>query len=351
MCLYCCVVFSNSAIANNLGFHICQESPVKVFRNLDQNSILNVEIRADFEKINGSQNKLDARSSGIMKIADSEFRVNIEARGNSRFKYCGFRPLTLRFQEDLDGTILDGIGKKLKSTTHCGKKGEGKKEEQWILGGTPQEQKERLLAEYYTYLMLQELDTTILDTRLVDVVYRGKEGKQMERGLGFFREPVKKMAKRCGLKKAKDNDVLLSNSNSVFAASLMSKFVTSNDFGYGQKDGVWMGHNIFILKSDDGLVYLAPYDFDLTAIIRPNYFKNKGASLKDHAIDFDSWLNSPATRSQKTLVLVALKKKLAAMKSIIDNSLLSDTSKARFNEWHRIYGNVIDHAIYSDEPH
>ena len=342
----CAIVICSfsSFVLSSEGFHECDDSPVKAFQNIDVNSAIEIDIKADFNKINGSPNRLEAQSLGVVTLNGRSINVKIEARGNSRFTYCGFRPLTLRFLGELDGTALEGVGKKLKVVTHCGKK-EG---DQWILGGTPEEQRERLLSEYYTYTILQEFDTTILDARLANISYYDMEGNKIEQALGFLREPVKKMAKRCGLKKAKDDDILAPNQDSIFEASLISKFVTSNDWGYREQNGLWAGHNIAILKSIDGNAYLAPYDFDLTAVIRPNYWKNRELSLEEHSMSFAAWLDMVTEKPQKQTALIKIKKKLGDIRGVVDGSILSNQSKERFNRWLELYGNVIDYALYGE---
>ncbi len=289
--------------------HICNGKTASLFKS---NKVLNIDIIADFEAIN-KNHRDSANSPATIIYRDSKKQPHyvlghLEARGNSRFSYCPWRPLKLRFeQKDNQKKIIAGtgarntqsafalalhkkylsfrqenpervssglksglfanLGKKMKIVTHCGiSKG-------FINNPTQEMVNRNILFEYSIYQVLDSLSTTTLKTRLAKINYRDPKGKKLETQYAFFRETPKALAKRCQLKKIENGDNLTSSENSEFQVEFLNTFVSNYDYGTS-------GHNVFHLKSVAGVKHYVPYDFDLTWVINPTYGKNAGEKLE-----------------------------------------------------------------------
>lgn len=310
----------------------CTASTIDLFENDDPFEVFEVTLRADFNTINTASNKDDATSPGTLTYVDPTSNIPVsvdtivEARGKSRFKYCGWRPLRLRFDSDPNGTLLEGTGKVIKIVTHCG----NKSGDQWILGGTPEEHTRRLMQEFVLYEILGTTGTAALETRLARITYEDPNGLPLETNFAFFRERENRAAQRCGLERLESDEGdprLPSNLTSLFQVQFHHKFLFSHDFVPEVE------HNVIRMGSPSGVEYYMPYDFDLTGIIRPEYFKNKNWSIEENGEHLISWLSSQSNQELVRAQVIALLQHEEEMRQRIAESLVDDVGKARIQEW------------------
>ena len=321
--------FENQPIA-------CKESTIDLFENDDPLEVLEVTLRADFDSINGEQNRDDATSPGTLTYIDpiSGLPVSVgstvEARGHSRFDYCEWRPLRLRFDSNPAGTLLDGTGKTIKIVTHCEWKSSPVLDMAGILRGTPVEDRRRLLQEFTLYEVLAAMGSTALETRLALITYEDPSGTPLKTEYAFFREREKRAAERCGFERLEldegDPD-LPSNPTSLFQVQFHHQFVFSHD--YEPKDE----HNVIRMGSPNGMEYYMPYDFDLSGIIHPSYFQNDNLSIEENGQQLISWLNSWPDQDLVRVQVFALLEHEEEMRQRIVESLVDAEGKARLQEW------------------
>ncbi len=310
----------------------CAPSTIDLFENDDPFDVLDVTLRADFDTINGASNKDDAKSPGTLTYVDPTLGIpvtidtTVEARGKSRFTYCGWRPLRLRFDSDPNGTLLEGTGKVIKIVTHCGYKSG----DQWILGGTPEEHTRRLMQEFVLYEILGTTGTAALETRLARITYEDPNGLLIETNYAFFREREKRAAQRCGLERLESDEgdpSLPSNPTSLFQVQFHHKFLFSHDYSPEFE------HNVIRMGSPSGMEYYMPYDFDLSGIIRPEYFKNNDWSIEENGEHLISWLSSQSNQELVCVQVTALLQHEEEMRQRITESLVDTEGKARLQEW------------------
>jgi len=355
----------------------CKKSKSPLFQ-AKPSDVLKVEILADFKYINTETYSEEGGDSGILLYRDDAGKAQyipifIKDRGNSRRDYCEWVPLRILFesqdvQNELSGLLgampdnekkmwklyellkakrkvdrfVDGVSQKnnifsklgddIKVVTHCGKS-------EWarVGGDTKELQERRILLEYYIYQILDQLRTTSLKTRLAEITYRDPSGKEMLTRKAFFREPVGKMAKRCGLSHKKDPDVEYQEFDAVslFQLELYNKFIYSNDYEIGER-------NTITLYAKDGRRYLAPYDFDLVGIIVPDYRPN-GKSVEQFRVeDFQPWIQSLEGNEMAIVQIAIMLHKKAKMRDVILNAVLMKKDKQHLLNWFDSYMRVLE---------
>ena len=338
----CNTPFDRSAVNNSTWNQYkpvqCQPVTAPLFADAGPHDVFEFELQADFSVINDPNISLAnshlAQSPGTLRYVDTSngqtvsIPINLEARGNSRFNHCEYRPLKIVFANNQVGNIFEGASKKVKIATHCGNHATSP----WILGGTPEEQRRRLLAEYYFYQILETHDTTALATRLARITYKNSAGSVLLTEYAFLREREDDACVRCGfIDEADDNEVLTPNQTSVFQGTLINKFVYNNDY---QIPGT---HNVRRCKDSSLNGYYIPYDWDLTGVIRPDYFKNGNVNYTDNVQSLWTWLNAqtPSVRTKTQVWHIVHKDK--AMRDVLKNSLLDDTGKEIMQGWYQLY--------------
>ena len=315
----------------------CGGNLVPLFQNTDPFDVLDMTLSTDFNIVNGEMLREDAQAPGILSYVDPasgntvQIDCNVEARGHSRFEYCDWRPLKLRFDSDPNGTLLDGTGKVIKIVTHC----------QWvsaqiltdagILQGTPAEDTRRLLQEYALYEVLDTLDSTALETRLVRLTYADESGNPIETRFAFFREREKRGAERCGLERLEHDEydpTFPEDPTSAFQVAFHHKLLFSHDFvPAAEHNAVRMGDLAL------GIQYYMPYDFDLSGIIHPTYFKNRGWTLPENGERLIEWLETQDPVLARAQVAAVLEHE-AEILQVLSNGPLDASGKARLRDWY-----------------
>jgi len=355
----------------------CKKSKSPLFQ-AKPSDVLKVEILADFKYINTETYSEEGGDSGILLYQDDAGKaqyipVFIKDRGNSRRDYCEWVPLRILFEsqdvrDELNGLLgrmpdnekkmqklyellkakrkddrfIDGVSQKnnifsklgddIKVVTHC-----GKSEWKRVGGDTKELQERRILLEYYIYQILDQLRTTSLKTRLAEITYRNPSGKKILTRKAFFREPVGKMAKRCGLSHKKDPDVKYQafDAVSLFQLKLYNKFIYSNDYEIEER-------NTITLYAKDGRRYIAPYDFDLVGIIVPGYRPN-GKSVEQFRVeDFQPWIESLEGNEMAIVQIAIMLHKKAKMRDVILNAVLMQKDKQHLLNWFDSYMRVLE---------
>ena len=310
----------------------CTPSTTPLFQNSDPFDVLAVTLRANFDDVNRQPTKAEATSPGVLSYVDpiSEAPVTVAcsvgARGKSRFTYCGWRPIRLRFEGNPGGTLLDGTGKVIKVVTHCG----FKPGDQWVLGGTPEEHTRRVMQEFALYQVLATLGSSSLATRLALIKYENPDGTTLDTQYGFFREREKRAAQRCGFKRLEFDEGdpgLPPNPTSNFQVHFHHRFIFSHDYSPQYE------HNVIRIGSPSGQEYYIPYDFDLSGIIRPIYFKNNGWSIEENGEQLISWLTSGTNQDLVHAQVSSLLQHESEMRHCVNNGLVDATGKARLQEW------------------
>lgn len=207
-------------------------------------------------------------------------------------------------------------------------------------GETDEVQNQKLFSEYTLYKILDTLHLPIEATRLAAIVYYKKDGTAVyadEKGLalekqGFFREPPKSTADRCGLLSHLDPNQNIHDQSSDAASevqtTLINNFVFNNDYGT-------YGHNMNRYYDISGKVVLGPYDFDLSGIVVDNYFKNVG-SIEDQFANVMNYVKSSDPLAVKATLQRIINAK-AEMKAAVASSEINDDTKAKFNKWLDLY--------------
>jgi len=323
----------------DFGFYECSESTVPVF-SIPLDSVLEFEIKTDFEKLFSTEESDQPRIEGTLSYNQNqnkiELPVSIKTRGKSRFAFCKYKPMDIKFTSTIDSTIFNGL-KKFYLTTHCGNM-DG---DQWIFKGSAYEHKNRLLSEYYIYSMLEELETTTNSVSLCRIKYIDKNDELLAEEFGFIIEPYSNVAKRCNLIKDK-SPVYYINESSIINTDLINYFITNYDWHYEYNDtSGWLGKNIKFLRSEKNIGYILPYDFDLNAIVYPDFWKNETESFDEHGIFFNEMLENQFSEKKKLVAPYQLLTNIPYYKTIINNSYLDLEYKEKFIYWLDYYEEIL----------
>ncbi len=319
----------------------CSPSTARLFSDAGPNDIFEFELQADFDIINDPNisvaNKDQATSPGTLRYQDPvtnqtiTIPITLEARGNSRFSHCAFRPLKIVFDTPQTGNIFEGVSRKLKVVTHCG----DHPTSPWILGGTPEEQRQRLLAEYYFYQVFETLGSTALSTRLARITYRDDDGSVIVSEYAFLREREDDACQRCGfVDEADDAEALTPDATSVFQKHLYNKFVYNNDYSVFNDDG---NHNTRRCKDASLSGFYIPYDWDLTGVIRPEYSKNGGINYEDNMASFWDWLDTQAPEVRTKIQAWHLVDHDGDMWQVLQNTWMEEEGEELMQGWYSLY--------------
>lgn len=339
-----------------------------------------VELVTDFTGLNESNYNSNLFPAVIKVATESSpseiYPILLSQRGNSRRQFCQVRPFRIQFlsseikkkieallsekgikpdssnylkdyyselnqtnyateAQSLKEGLFKHLGDDVKFVTHC-----GNSNWEFIGGKSDEEQNTKIFSEYTIYKVLEPLKLPIEATRFAAIKYYDKEGKAVFAAAdgsalakpGFFREPPKSTAERCGLfnklngeNKLQETDV---DSISEVQTNLINKFVFNNDFEF-------YGHNMNRYYDTAGKVVYGPYDFDLSGIFVDGYFKNRG-SLEDNLTAVMEFVRSNKAEIIKPTLQRMINAK-AEMKAVITTSEISDTNKERFNKWLDLY--------------
>jgi len=341
----CSAASKRDITAEQLTTHSPVYCPVttKPLFSAGSNDVMELELQADWSKINDpSLNSLTTKhlstSSGTLRYVNSNgttvsLNVTVNGRGKSRFDFCAFRPLKIDFGSTQSGNIFAGH-KKVKLVTHCG----NHPVNSWILGGSPEVQRNRLLSEYYFYEVLEQLDTSALSTRLARITYKNPDGSVHLTEYAFWREREDDACQRCGWEdESDDNDIpgLSPDSKSVFQTDMVEYFVYNNDYAATQ------GHNAIVCEDNANNGFYIPYDWDLTGVVRPEYSKNNGISYKQNSQNYANWLGGTTPPIRTRVQGWNIVDQASDMRTILDNSLLQPAGRKHMLGWFDQYIRVL----------
>jgi hypothetical protein len=228
--------------------------------------------------------------------------------------------------------VFSKLGDDIKVVTHCGKSS-------WkrVGGDTKEQQERRILLEYYLYQILGQMHSTTLKTRLAEITYRDPTGKEMLTRKAFFREPIGKMAKRCGLSHKKNPEMEYQDFDpvSLFQMELYNKFIYSNDYEIEER-------NTITLYAEDGNRFLAPYDFDLVGIIVPGYKPNGKSVEQFRQEDFQPWIQSLQGDEMAIVQISMMVNKKTKMRKLLLDSVLTEKDKMHLLSWFDSYMAVLE---------
>jgi len=307
--------------------------------------------------------------------------VLISQRGNSRRKYCAYKPLRISFldpkidefisaafNEDfnpyradfakkylykltelhsnanrfsfepvsLKNGLFKNLGNDLKLVSHCGEGG-------FVGSKSPEVQAQKLLEEYYLYKIQNSLYSASLQTQLIEIDYLDKDEKHISTNFGFFREDFSQVAKRCGVKKKKEVSFETQkelDSNLAFQAEFLMKFHTNRDYAMS------FGHNIGYVYKDDQTKLPIPYDFDLTGLVKSkNYDRREENRIYGNLQEFQHWLlknpfrkGEHSTHLSRAVVNIEnLLNKRWQIGLLIQQSIMKEESKEKFQNWSQHY--------------
>ena len=95
-------------------FHDCSGSNSPLF-NLPVDSVLELEIKTDFEYLFQTEKSEQKRIDGVVSYTyEGEIiktPIKIKAKGKSRFAFCKFKPLDIEFPKSVESTIFEGLEK------------------------------------------------------------------------------------------------------------------------------------------------------------------------------------------------------------------------------------------------
>lgn len=323
-------------------FHDCYRSDAPIF-NLPVNSVKELKIKTDFEKLfkteKSEQKRIDGTISYTNEGKNVTVPIRIEAKGKSRFAFCRFKPLDIRFTKSLESTIFEGL-EKIFITTHCGETNG----DQWIFAGTPLAHRNRVLGEYYMYSILESLETITSSVSLCKVKYVTMEDSVLAEEFAFIVESFEDVAKRCELMKIKMKIHYLDES-SLINAKLINHFITNYDWKYEYSDSLgWTGNNVKFLNTFDNIAYVLPYDFDLNAINYPDYWKNESDSFDEHVERFQELLENNFSDQQKLEAPYKIYENIPSFRIMIEDSYMDANYKEKFIYWLDSYESALrDH--------
>lgn len=305
-----------------------------------------LRISGDFTKLNTAPTQEESTSPAQVSLpgGSAPLPATIVARGESRFRNCGFRPFSVKFPAKQRGNVFEHLGKTVKFVTHCGDRA----------GMAPifaadsiEAYEQRLLMEHTTYQVLDQLDVTSLKTRLVRLTYHDTHTDQEETYLAFVREPEDEMAERCGMIEAEDRPASVPgpfplNPHSELLTHLLNAFVIQSDWSFAR-------NTLFLNDLVRSETFLAPYDFDFVGIFRPDYPRNEGRALEQNAARFADWLrlNQSATLFGEIDALLA---ESESMRSALNQPGLWERNTELFSRWLSIYLNTL-HDFRTCEGH
>ncbi len=351
----------------------CAGSSAPLFREGSSTTPITLTLKADFGKIN-SYDHVDgdeqlAKSEGTLSYSHPRTNqlINIKAlfkaRGSYRFEECSNRPLKFiisaeekqRLNNQFNDHLFKGNGKKLKLVTAC------------HLGAEYEEEQQKLLKEFYLYQVLDTLSTPGLKTRLVKLKYLDPTGYMIGESWGFLREPEKKMVKRCGFIKEpktirfRRNDQNQRvryvyneagelvpyypkfNATSLFQIHLLNHLIRNTDYM------IKHSHNVIrMMHPVTKELYLAGYDYDLSAVVGPG--DHWPPENFDKSVDrFRDWVLKVKTDSSLWQVqLQSLLDQRPKMEKVLENSFLASDFKKEMSDWLYHYLETLDRLLSSE---
>ncbi len=221
---------------------------------------LELTLEAPFKRIDRERDK-SQEYAGRLLHDDLTLDVKLSVRGNFRLrrKVCHHAPLWLDLKKkQVKNTLFDGQNR-LKLVVQC--KGSAIYQDYTTL-------------EERAYRMFALLSPVSLRTRLVWVNYEDPDSGDSRRQLGFLIQHHKKLAEQFAYTIVEDNSVsktALDDAQSSRVA-LFNYLIANTDYSMlGSPGEGSCCHNTKALRSEQGVVYPVPYDFDQTGYVGPRY--------------------------------------------------------------------------------
>jgi hypothetical protein len=196
------------------------------------------------------------------KAADGtpvELDIQLRARGNFRYKFCDFPPLTLNFRRSqLEGTLLQNQNK-LKLVGHC---------------KITRRYEQSVLREYLAYRLLNAMTDLSFRVRLLEVTWVDSDERRgrMVRS-AFLIEHRNRLSARIGLepREIEYTEVSAVQPDHLNLTSMFQYLIGNVDFSPIAGSGGECCHNYEMFGRDDGSLVAIPFDFDFSGIVNaPN---------------------------------------------------------------------------------
>lgn len=270
--IFCFFAFSFESLAqhdfddlyeSNATFKDYIESNMADYQLFGKESVLEIEIKSDFKKLN-SKKDTSKYQKAVIKYAFNDTvtihrKIGVKARGNFRRANCNYPPLKLNFPKKKVKLDLLKSFDKMKMVGNC-------------QSGSSYEQ--YLLSEYYVYKMLNILTDSSFRVRLIKVNYYNtgkKRGKVESERYAFIIEPTKAMADR--LARHIDENTSLHYGQfppeNRHLVTLFNYMIGNTDFS------ILARHNMKTVMPNEESNYILPlaipYDFDYCGMVDPPY--------------------------------------------------------------------------------
>ena len=187
--------------------------------------------------------------------------MKYSVRGNFRLQksICNYSQLWLDFDKDQVKDTLFDKQNKLKLVVQC------KANSRFA----------RYIAkEHQAYQMYNIITDRSFKSRLLNVTYQENDNADSRTTLGIFIEHKDRLAKRIGMKDVDLNEIKSSELDPMQAilANLYMYMISNVDFSLiTAHEGEECCHNAKLFRSDDGVYYPVPYDFDITGFVDTSY--------------------------------------------------------------------------------
>ena len=188
-----------------------------------------------------------------------ELDIQVSARGNFRYKFCDFPPVTLNFRRSqLEGTLLQNQNK-LKLVGHC---------------KITRRYEQSVLREYLAYRLLNAMTDLSFRVRLLEVTWVDSEERRgrMVRS-AFLIEHRNRLSARIGMepREIEYTEVSAVQPEHLNLTSMYQYLIGNVDFSPIAGSGGECCHNYEMFGSDDGPLVAIPFDFDFSGIVNaPN---------------------------------------------------------------------------------
>ncbi len=294
-----------------------QQVFTQVPKLFEQDEIMHISIYADMDALLHDIGEERDYHNGLLLYQEPhgellKFDIELKTRGNFRRRadVCPFPPIKINFEKDqIKNTLFEGADK-IKLVTHC--------------NNLDRSAEDYLMSEYLAYRIFNQLHNTSHRVRLVKVQYHDilRKYKQQYR-YAFFVEKAEQVADRTDLQSIESDHLNMDHLNMNYY-QLVSVF----QFLIGNTDwSVMLPKNISpLVEADSTNIFIAPYDFDLSFLVRPSYIdKNPGmdpdrstAKIKAYSQSLDDF---------QAIIQVISGKKEAILKSVKSFGLLGNRQK------------------------
>jgi len=193
------------------------------------------------------------RYKDIQGIWDS-IPIAIRARGNFRRKHCFFPPMRIKIEKDnAKGTLFAGT-KSLKLVLPC---------------QVGKNANDLVLKEYMCYQLYEPVTSYVFNTRLVDITFYDRSGKQPKsyKLTAFFIEDDDAAARRLHaivVDETKFNPMHLEDTSSL-RLDLFQYMIANTDFS------TTFAHNLKVVRTKMGQFVPIAYDFDMAGFVNAPY--------------------------------------------------------------------------------